>query len=151
MKYALIAIIVIVAGLLAFHFMKTPGTQTPQTAALPAGVVLANWHQPQACPQYGGAKQCYVAEGAFGGYLNWASTRATFLWRVNPCPTGKKVIKISSSSCVYETNGVSHTASTSVDQNGYATVDCRPFASSYKDDECNCNNGITLNAQVECR
>lgn len=151
MKYALLILILLGAGLLVFQFAKPHASPASDNAQLPAGVVLASWHQPQACPQYGGAKQCYVQEGAYGGYENWAATRATFIWRVNPCPTGKKVIGINSSSCVYETNGVNHTASTSVDTEGYAIVDCRAFASSYRNDDCNCNNGITLNAQVQCR
>ena len=156
MKYALLLLVLLGAGLLLFnvtrpHELSLPTPPAAANAPLPDGVVLASWRQPQACPQYGGAKQCYVQEGAYGGYDNWSATRATFIWRVNPCPAGKKVIKISSSSCVYETNGISHTASTSVDVDGNAIVDCRAFASSYRNDDCNCNNGITLKAEVQCQ
>jgi hypothetical protein len=146
MKYFLLFLIIIGVGYLVFHFKSASAPEEQ----LPAGVVLANWSQPQACPQYGGANECYVTEGAFGGYDNWAATRATFIWRVNPCPQGKTVTKITKASCVYETNGASGSASTTLD-NGYAVVDCRPFASQYRNDACNCNNGITLHAQVECQ
>lgn len=146
MKYLLFLIVIIGIGFLAFHFYHP---QTP-AAQLPAGVVLASWQQPQACPQYGGAKQCYVAEGAYGGYDNWAATRATFIWSVNPCPQGKTVSKITKANCVYETNGEQGAASTTLD-NGSAIVDCRPFAAQFRNDACNCNNGITLSAQVQCQ
>ena len=149
MKYAAVLIAILVIGFVAFHFTR-PGAPAAQQAPLPPGVVEASWQQPQACPQYGGAKQCYVAEGAYGGYDNWAATRATFIWRVNPCPQGKKVVHITNASCVYETNGAQGAASSTIDKDS-AIVDCRAFAAQYRNDDCNCNNGITLHAIVQCQ
>ncbi|MDE2071611.1 MAG: hypothetical protein KGI70_02690 [Patescibacteria group bacterium] len=159
MKYSLIvlAIIIVAAGVLLFYprhsqapTLEQPAVQQEQQQTAATGTVLVTWRQPQACPQYGGTKQCYVAEGAYGGYANWAATRATFIWKVNPCPDGKKVVRIDSASCVYETNGAVGAATTTLDR-GSAVVDCRHFAAQYKDDACTCNNGITLNARLECQ
>ncbi|MBI3572477.1 hypothetical protein HY091_03030 [Candidatus Kaiserbacteria bacterium] len=148
MKYLGLIVALVAIGFIAFHFIR-PGVPAVEQEQLPPGIVAASWQQPQACPQYGGANQCYVPEGAYGGYDNWAATRATFIWRVNPCPEPKKVTHITAASCVYETNDAQGRASTTVDQ-GSAIVDCRAFAAQFKNDACNCNNGITLSAKVQC-
>lgn len=144
-------IVALLAAGCASNKQSSNQTTAPQNSSSPLpGAVLVSWRQPQACPQYGGTKQCYVPEGANGGYANWAATRATFIWRVNPCTSGKTVARIDQASCVYETNGAQGQASTTLDHDS-AIIDCRSFAAQFQNDDCNCNNGITLSARVECK
>ncbi len=126
----------------------------PTTAAVtPADkTIQVVWNQPQACPQYGAPNNCYNPEGKCGGYDKWSSTCATFLWKINPCPNGKKVVFVKSASCSYDTDPFpSGAATSSVMADGQAAIDCRSFAKQFKSAACTCNNGITLHATVECR
>ncbi len=114
--------------------------------------VEVTWRQPQACPQYGAPNNCYNPEGKCGGYDKWASTCATFLWKINPCPVGKKVVFVKNASCSYDTDPFpSGGASSTVMADGEAAIDCRSFAKQFKSASCTCNNGITLHAILQCR
>jgi hypothetical protein len=114
--------------------------------------VEVTWNQPQACPQYGAPNNCYNPEGKCGGYDNWSATCATFLWKINPCPNGKKVVLVKNASCSYDTDPFpTGAASSTVMADGHAAIDCRSFAKQFKTAACTCNNGVSLHAIVECR
>jgi hypothetical protein len=117
----------------------------------PGGMQQITWRYPQACPQYGAPKNCYVPEGTAGGYDAWAKDKAQFFWEAPPgCAAGKKLVAIKNAVCKYETNGATANAETAISPDGKATVDCRKFAAQYKGDACNCMNGITLSAEFYC-
>ena len=127
------------------------GSVTPPPPPSNSSVTTVSWSQPQACPEYGSPNNCYGnTDDKCGGYDNWAKSCATFVWTLNPCKDGKKVVGVTSSNCTYETGPVVGQAQTSI-QNGQVVVDCRKFAAQFRYGACTCNNGITLNATVECQ
>ena len=129
-----------------------PGPKPTKTSSPGPGTTQQiTWRYPQACPQYGAPKNCYVDEGANGGYDVWAKEKAQFFWEGAPgCQPGKKLVAIKDAQCKYETTGATASAKTAISADGKATVDCLDFAKQYKGDACTCMNGITLSANFYC-
>lgn len=124
----------------------------PRVIPGPGTLQRINWVYPQACPQYGAPHECYVQEGAYGGYDNWAKNKAAFYWQAPVgCPAGKKLVAIKDAMCKYETSGATANAQTAISAGDVATVDCRQFAAQFKGNDCTCNNGITLSADFFCQ